>query len=54
MAYFGSHSGVLPEGHIDIDLSKYLDSLVAEAIQRVLFFLQVLFLETNVGEALPS
>jgi hypothetical protein len=29
---FGSHSGILPEGHIHIDFAKCLSSLVAEAV----------------------
>jgi hypothetical protein len=33
-----SHSGILTEGHIDVNLAKGFDPLVAEAVQRVLCF----------------
>jgi hypothetical protein len=29
---FVSHSGILPEGHVNIDFAKCSDSLVAEAV----------------------
>jgi hypothetical protein len=40
---FRSHSGLLTEGHIDVDLAQGFDPLVVEAVQRVLRFLQVFF-----------
>jgi hypothetical protein len=40
-----SHSGVLTEGHIDVNLAQSFDPLVAEAVQRVLCFLQIFFLK---------
>jgi hypothetical protein len=49
-----SHSGVLTEGHIDVNLAQCFDPLVAEAIQRVLCFLQVFFFEAHAREALPG
>jgi hypothetical protein len=36
---FRPHGGILTEGHIDVNLTQGLDSLVAEAVQRVLCFL---------------
>jgi hypothetical protein len=36
---FRPHGGILSEGHIDVNLTQGLDSLVAEAVQRVLCFL---------------
>jgi hypothetical protein len=49
---FRSHSSVLTEGHIDINLSQGFDPLVAEAVQWVLCFLQVFFFEAHAGETL--
>jgi hypothetical protein len=28
----GSHGGIVPEGHVDIDFAKRLDSLIAEVV----------------------
>jgi hypothetical protein len=33
---FRPHGGILAEGHVDINLSQRLNSLVAEAVKRVL------------------
>jgi hypothetical protein len=51
---FRPRGGILTEGHIDVNLTQGLDSLVAEAVQRVLCFLQVFSFETHARETLPS
>jgi hypothetical protein len=44
----------LTKGHIDVNLAQSFDPLVAEAVQRVLCFLQVFFFESHAREALPG
>jgi hypothetical protein len=44
--------GVLPEGHIDINLAQFLNPFVTEAIQRVLRFLQVFLFKTHARKTL--
>jgi hypothetical protein len=44
--------GVLPEGHIDINLAQFLNPFVTEAIQRVLCFLQVFLFKTHARKTL--
>jgi hypothetical protein len=51
---FRPHGGILTEGHIDVNLTQGFDSLVAEALQRVLRFLQVFSFETHARETLPG
>jgi hypothetical protein len=48
------HGGILAEGHIDINLSQRLNSLVAEAVKWVLRFLQVFSFKTHARETLPG
>jgi hypothetical protein len=47
-------TSVSTEGHIDVNLAQSFDPLVAEAVQRVLCFLQVFFFEAHAREALPG
>lgn len=49
-----SHCGSLAEGHMYISLAKGLYLLPLEAYQRILCFLDVLFCEAQVVEALSS
>jgi hypothetical protein len=49
---FRPHGGILTEGHIDI--IQRLDSFVAEAIWRVLRFLQVFSFKSHARKTLPG